>query len=1328
MGALAWLVMTESGLSSTVILTQKLLPNIVIKNASGRLYDTVYFEQIDYQIDDVSKAQINKLTLNWQATELLAGKLSVRQILVDKIQLTQGNTPPKKNTEFSLPNIALPIDIDLADVQINSLLIHDSSMQKEQTNIGLKAKIRLVNSLLNIDLLHVEQGKAIRFELTGKATLRDRYNTDLSYQWQVSDSPVGDVKATGTIRGDLTELRLKQQLSQPITSTQLIVLNDVLGQLNWGATVEFDKLDLAALLSEPQGELTGFELTASGDLKHADVELHSQLSAPNLPNVAINAKSSTKDFDNWFINAELLTKSDGTLSVKGDINSVSSTPALAIKGNWQQLSWPLGVADKIIVSPNADFTINGSSEHYVISASGNVELEQQAVSFMLNGEGSATQASVTQFDLTGFDGNASITASANWLPSIAEFTLSALWHDIVIPDSLTTIPVASQQGQIEVSGNSESFLLSSTADLNIDKKSVLINAKGKGNTQGFEQLVVHSQLESGKADFEGKLLWQPELALNGKLAVDKLNPAFFASEWPGAVSGDWQMSASKLGDNQVGIEIKKVALSGELRQRPFSIQGELSYLNQVLAVPKLRVDSGRSNLLVNGKMADDIEFEWAIKSPDLSDFYPDLQGQLNATGTVNGTSTSPVVVAKFSAKKLTYQNTVTIDALESDVSLDLNEQGRVQGKLALSNINFEGQKKLNAKLALSGSKNNHQLLFEITSKDSSLSGLAVGNMLEQQWLGKLSRLEINSNSVGQWDMTEAGSIMLAGDHADIEQQCLKSDNGSICLQAHQAVDGHWRSKGTFDAIPVSLFSQFTASLDQLKGKLKGQYELAGQGRYPESGEGSIRLYDGSILVEGSEEGKRQNIAIRDAKLTYQLAEDNSHVAVYIEPDVAGMSAVTGEIDLANIRTIVASPQQAKLRGKLKTSVDDLSAFDALHPEYEQLEGQLKLDMKLAGTVAKPLIAGNIDLADGRVELPSLGIVLSKLELSAQGNSDDDITFNYQADSGEGVLTGEGKFSLADTGWKLQTSLTGDKVEFMNLPEAYVVASPKLSYTMSAQSASIEGQISVPEAELAPLKFNMPVSPSDDVIIIEHSTKAEEKKAFPTKVNVQVIIGDKVNVSGIGFEGRLTGKLLVTGDTSKLLLGTGEIDIKDGNYIAYAQNLEVNDGKILFSGGALDDPDLDIKAIRSGSDYSVGLQLEGSSSSPQMSLFSTPSMSQENILAYLILGHPIAEASVTDAALLATAASGLGLKGGNQMGDHIASTFGLDTVSIKGSGGDDTALEIGKYLSPKLYLGYGVGIFEPVSTVTLLYKLSKIWALKAESGTETGVDFLYTHER
>ncbi|CAM5347968.1 translocation/assembly module TamB domain-containing protein [Rhodanobacter lindaniclasticus] len=43
--------------------------------------------------------------------------------------------------------------------------------------------------------------------------------------------------------------------------------------------------------------------------------------------------------------------------------------------------------------------------------------------------------------------------------------------------------------------------------------------------------------------------------------------------------------------------------------------------------------------------------------------------------------------------------------------------------------------------------------------------------------------------------------------------------------------------------------------------------------------------------------------------------------------------------------------------------------------------------------------------------------------------------------------------------------------------------------------------------------------------------------------------------------------------------------------------------------------------------------------------------------------------------------------------------------------------LGKYLSPRLYLSYGVGLFEPGEVITLRYRLSKRWHLEAQQATE-----------
>jgi translocation and assembly module TamB len=54
--------------------------------------------------------------------------------------------------------------------------------------------------------------------------------------------------------------------------------------------------------------------------------------------------------------------------------------------------------------------------------------------------------------------------------------------------------------------------------------------------------------------------------------------------------------------------------------------------------------------------------------------------------------------------------------------------------------------------------------------------------------------------------------------------------------------------------------------------------------------------------------------------------------------------------------------------------------------------------------------------------------------------------------------------------------------------------------------------------------------------------------------------------------------------------------------------------------------------------------------------------------------------------------------------------------------------LGKHLSPRLYIGYGIGIFERFNAFRMRYTLSKHWNLQAETGLESGADLFYTLER
>ena len=73
---------------------------------------------------------------------------------------------------------------------------------------------------------------------------------------------------------------------------------------------------------------------------------------------------------------------------------------------------------------------------------------------------------------------------------------------------------------------------------------------------------------------------------------------------------------------------------------------------------------------------------------------------------------------------------------------------------------------------------------------------------------------------------------------------------------------------------------------------------------------------------------------------------------------------------------------------------------------------------------------------------------------------------------------------------------------------------------------------------------------------------------------------------------------------------------------------------------------------------------------------------------------------------------------------------MDEIGVSSTGGDTTSasLLVGKYLSPRLYVSYGLGIFEPISTFRVRYILSSKWSVVGEtSATQTGADVFYVIE-
>jgi len=256
-----------------------------------------------------------------------------------------------------------------------------------------------------------------------------------------------------------------------------------------------------------------------------------------------------------------------------------------------------------------------------------------------------------------------------------------------------------------------------------------------------------------------------------------------------------------------------------------------------------------------------------------------------------------------------------------------------------------------------------------------------------------------------------------------------------------------------------------------------------------------------------------------------------------------------------------------------------------------------------------------------------------------------------------------------------------------------------------------------------------VQVSDDEIIVDQQTEATEKVPFDYDIDLKVIVKNDVKVESFGLESKVAGDLAIKMSQGAPIIATGELNLIDGTYLAFGQDLIISTGQVGFS-GSIEQPYLNIKAIRNpdntANDVIAGVTLTGNVEQPTLKVFSEPAMDQAQALAYLLNGQPLGdgESSSSDAMLTQLLLS-QGVSRSEGVVSKVGETFGLSDVSLSSSGsGDSTKVEISGYVAPSLQVKYSVGVFESLSEVAIRYQLLSQLYIEVTSGLYQNVDVLY----
>jgi autotransporter translocation and assembly factor TamB len=429
----------------------------------------------------------------------------------------------------------------------------------------------------------------------------------------------------------------------------------------------------------------------------------------------------------------------------------------------------------------------------------------------------------------------------------------------------------------------------------------------------------------------------------------------------------------------------------------------------------------------------------------------------------------------------------------------------------------------------------------------------------------------------------------------------------------------------------------------------------------------------------------------------------------------------------------------------------------------ELAGVVDADVKLAGTVARPAVQGMVYYYDGRVGLigqPTFHDVAVTLALKP-GRVD---IQKLQAYSG-GSLTGKGWLTLdgaAPTGMVL----TAHANRFLLAAAGSTGArlDGDLAVAAELNDAVLAGKVKVPQASLwlpkvgAGGKKLQKIGQHEDVRFVDQAAKAAEEKKQdekenkqpdkkqeggdqlvkqPRKLDVKANAGT-VFVRAKDLDIELDSNLSLTGDGTGDPAVNGVVQIRRGRINITGQRFNFEPGEIGFDGGT--NPNLNIRITRQYPEALVLVEIRGTPEKPQLRLSSDPPIyDQAQIISLVMTGQPGGQPS-TGGAFDPTAAIATAVLG--KLADKIAPELGLDVLRVESvkdkseegmaTGEADTRIEVGKYISERVYLSYahvfGGTESQNRNEAHVEYRVTRRWLVETVFGDAGvgGVDALWTY--
>ena len=1265
-GAWWWLTSTASGAGFLLGQVQSRVETLEYRVVEGGLSSGLKLADIRFAqggLEVTADALELAVDLDLFPLAVNVERLHLREVMVS---LPPGEEPEPEAEPFQLGDYSAPLPIDVGSLIIDGLTLSGSD-EAEPTVIE---RIELAGSYtetLDIGSLAVEMSP-YRLSASGRLGLSSPWRADLDagLDWQLA--PTQSQRLEVALRGPLDALDVEVEGRGPASAearAELRGLPDV-AALDGFITASGSLQGWPGL----PGSFDEVRIEAEGSLGDWRADLDGRVQWPDQPTVDLSlaAKGTEESIRIERGAFELL---DGRIELTGEAGlgePLTASAAVRLDGldfTSMYPDWPsqaavsggfdaefdgreLRIDELALRAPPAELTVNGGGRLDVQEQTLNVVLEWGSLTWppvLEPADGAPGPEPLFSSESGRFEGSGSLD---DWRAEIQAW--------------LTAPGQPRARLELEADGDSEQVFLRS-GRVSLD--------------------------DGGSIALSGRVGYAEAVSAELDLVLDALDPSVVVPEFPGAVDGEIGLTLAATEPASIGIDIRR--LDGMLRSQPLGGGGALRIAGARVERADIELSLGDNRVGLDTQ--DGSDWRVAIGADRLGQLWPGLTGGLTGEATFNPLDqrlewSLESAGMGWNDKRLASMNS-TGTALWGD-------QPNVDARIEAADVDLNPWERLDTlTVRLAGDCAAHKLDAGFTGMRADMNFMLTGTLdgclrETKGWSGVVRELSFADTPLGQWQLDQNLPIQFRDGVVSAGAACLWTPAGSgrLCLNELRAgEDG--TATVAFNSVPIDLLLLPIDPVFTLGSRLRGVAAIGWDAEGLRALDAELLLGSGAVRMLGADETL---LAIRGARLGLQSPEPrslNAELALRLE----SRSELLAEARIPDL----SDPSAMQIDADANLSLPNLAVLNRLVPQLDEMDGSLEGRFELEGPLEALAFNGRIAIRDGGFFHAPLGSRVEQLQLVIEGTeTGGSLNGSFVAGEGEASIEGDLDLAAAD-GWQGRIALAGDRLQLFDVDWLKLTASPDLELGYLPERLEVGGSLHIDRARLGlPPGSTQQVPASPDVVVAgRQSPSGDDEQAPPMRDivgSIALSLSEDVQMSAAGLETAIKGNLDLAWEPGDALPSArGALELIDGSYSAYGQNLEVSQGDVLFTGNPIDNPVLEIEAVRQifgdAQVEQAGVRIRGPARTAEISLFTDPPTSREKALAYILTGAEF---------------------------DHAA-----------GQG----AFSVGFWVLPQLFVSYGVGLFDTGNVLAARYELSRRWGLRATSGErDTGVDVSFIIDR